>query len=120
VDADLETTLVSGSSYFFSAVAVTLGVQTVADADVAMTAAYGSSSCYSSVADLEATEAEIAVVEDATTCAANCRVKSWGYPRLTKKSLPPVAEAFCVIVYMIVEYYIFRKSDSYIFTTLVF
>ena len=68
----METTLVSGSSYFFSAVAVTLGALTVADADVAMTAAYGSSSCYSSVADLETTEAEITVDVAATICAANC------------------------------------------------
>ena len=72
MDADLATTLVSGSSYFFSAVAVTLGALTVADADVAMTAAYGSSSCYSSVADLETTEAEITVDVAATICAANC------------------------------------------------
>ena len=72
--ADLETTLVSGSSYFFSAVAVTLGVQTVADADVAMTAAYGLSSCYSSVVDLETTEVAMVAVADvaATICAANC------------------------------------------------
>lgn len=72
LDSDSVTTLVSGSSYFFSAVAVTLGVQTVADADVAMTAAYGSSSCYSSVADLEATEAETTADVAATICAANC------------------------------------------------
>ena len=71
MDADLATTLVSGSSYFFSAVAVTLGVQTVADAD-AMTVAYGLSSCYSSVADLEATEAETTADVAATICAANC------------------------------------------------
>ena len=68
----METTLVSGSSYFFSAVAVTLGVQTVADADVAMTAAYGSSSCYSSVADLETTEVAMVADVAATICAANC------------------------------------------------
>ena len=72
MDADLATILVSGLSYFFSAVAVTLGVLTVADADVAMTAAYGSSSCYSSVAASATTEAETAVDVDATICAANC------------------------------------------------
>lgn len=70
MDADLETTLVSGSSYFFSAVAVTLGVQTVVD--VAMTAAYGLSSCCSAVADSVATEAEITADVAATICAANC------------------------------------------------
>jgi hypothetical protein len=37
-----------------------------------MTAAYGSSSCYSSVADLEATEAETTADVAATICAANC------------------------------------------------
>ena len=70
----METTLVSGLSYFFSAVAVTLGVLAVADADVAMTAAYGLSSCYSSVADSET--AVVLTVADAdvaaTICAANC------------------------------------------------
>lgn len=68
----METILVSGLSYFFSAVAVTLGVQTVADADVAMTAAYGLSSCYSSVADLETTEVVMVADVAATICAANC------------------------------------------------
>ena len=68
----METTLVSGLSYFFSAVAVSLGVLAVADADVAMTAAYGLSSCYSSVADLEIAEAETAADVAATICAANC------------------------------------------------
>ena len=67
MDADLETILVSGSSYFFSAVAVTLGVLTVVD--VEMTAAYGLSSCYSAVVALEATEADADV--DATTTATN-------------------------------------------------
>ena len=65
----METILVSGSSYFFSAVAVTLGVLTVVDADVAMTAAYGLSSCYSSVVALATTEAVADV--DATICAAS-------------------------------------------------
>ena len=68
----MATTLVSGSSYFFSAVAVTLGVQTVVDADVAMTAAYGLSSCCSAVADSVATEAETTADVAATICAANC------------------------------------------------
>lgn len=67
---DSETILVSGLSYFFSAVAVTLGVLTVAD--VAMTAAYGLSSCYSAVADSVATEAETTADVAATICAANC------------------------------------------------
>ena len=70
MDADLATTLVSGLSYFFSAVAVTLGVLTAAD--VAMTAAYGLSSCYSSVVDLETTEVAMDADVDATICAANC------------------------------------------------
>jgi len=39
VDADLETTLVSGLSYFFYSVAETLGVLTVADADATICAA---------------------------------------------------------------------------------
>ena len=64
VDADLETTLVSGLSYFSYAVAVTVSVLTVAA--VVMTAAYGSSSCCSAVAVLVTTEA----VADATTTAA--------------------------------------------------
>ena len=68
----MATTLVSGLSYFFSAVAVTLGVLTVADADVAMTAAYGLSSCYSSVADLATTEVVTVADVAATICAANC------------------------------------------------
>ncbi len=68
----MATTLVSGLSYFFSAVVETLGVLTVADADVAMTAAYGLSSCYSSVVDLETTEVAMVVDVAATICAANC------------------------------------------------
>ena len=67
-DVDAETILVSGLSYFFYAVAVILGVLAVAD--VAMTAACGSSSCYSSVVVLATQEA--AAVADATICAANC------------------------------------------------
>ena len=66
---DLETTLVSGLSSCYSAVAETLGVLTVAD--VAMTAAYGLSSCYSAVVDLVATEVETAADVDATICAAS-------------------------------------------------
>ena len=65
-----ETILVSGLSYFFYAVAD--AVLIAVDSDVAMTAAYGSSSCYSSVADLEATEAETTADVAATICAANC------------------------------------------------
>lgn len=66
VESDLETTLVSGLSYFFYAVAVTAGVLT-AVADVAMTAACGSSSCCSAVAASAATEVDADV--DATTTA---------------------------------------------------
>ena len=73
MDADSETTLVSGSSYFFCSVAAMAVVLTVAD--VAATIAVSGSSSYSSaVAD----SAETAVVEtvadvvaDATICAAN-------------------------------------------------
>ena len=70
MDVDLETILVSGSSYFFSAVVVTLGVLTVVD--VAMTAAYGLSSCYSAVADLVVLEVATTADVAATICAANC------------------------------------------------
>lgn len=63
VDADLETILVSGSSYFFYSVAD--AVLTVAD--VAMTAACGLSSYCSAVAVSEATEVEMDA--DATTVA---------------------------------------------------
>lgn len=49
-DADAITILVSGSSYFFYSVEITLGVQAAAVTDVVVTtAACGSSSCYSSV-----------------------------------------------------------------------
>lgn len=68
----MATILVSGSSYFFSAVVETLGDLTVADADVAMTAAYGLSSCYSSAADLATTEVAMVADVAATICAANC------------------------------------------------
>ena len=70
MDVDSETILVSGSSYFFSAVVVTLGVLTVVD--VAMTAAYGLSSCYSAVADLVVLEVATTADVAATICAANC------------------------------------------------
>lgn len=63
VALDLETTLVSGSSYSFCAAAET----DVADLAVAMTAACGSSSYYSAVADAATTEVTAA---DATTTAA--------------------------------------------------
>ena len=72
VDAVLETTLVSGSSYFFFAVAETAGVLTVAVAVAVMTAC-GSSSCYSSVAALVETEAVMVAVADATTAATKIR-----------------------------------------------
>ena len=67
VDSDAETTLVSGLSYFFYAVAITAGVQDVADADVVMTAAYGLSSYCSSVAASATTE--VAADADATITA---------------------------------------------------
>ena len=63
VDVDLETTLVSGSSYFSYAVAEMVLVLTVA---VVETTAYGLSSFYSAVADLVVME----TVADATTTAA--------------------------------------------------
>jgi len=65
VDVDSETILVSGSSYFFYAVAETAGVLTAVDA--AMTAC-GSSSYCSAVAALAETT-EIAADADATTVA---------------------------------------------------
>jgi len=43
-------------------------------ADVAMTAAYGLSSSYSAVVDLEVTEVAMTVVADATTVATNSRL----------------------------------------------
>lgn len=65
---DVETILVSGLSYFFYSAETTAGVLTVADADATI-AASGSSSCCSSVAALETTEA--AAVADATITATN-------------------------------------------------
>ena len=72
-DVDLETTLVSGSSYFFCSAVAIAGAETVADA-VATIAVSGLSSCCSAVADLVETAvalAVVAVVADATICAAN-------------------------------------------------
>lgn len=66
VDADLETILVSGSSYSSYAVAETALAVTVADVAVAMTAC-GSSSCCSSVVASATLEAAADV--DATTTA---------------------------------------------------
>lgn len=63
VESDSETTLVSGSYYSFCAAAET----DVADSAVAMTAACGSSSYYSAVADVATTEV---TAVDATTTAA--------------------------------------------------
>lgn len=74
VDADLETTLVSGLFYSFYAVAVTAGDQTVVDADVAMTAC-GLSSCCSSVVASAATT-EVAADADATTTATKINLFS--------------------------------------------
>ena len=65
VESDLETTLVSGSSYSFFAVAEIAGALAVVA--VAMTAAYGSSSCCSSAVASATTE--VAADADATTTA---------------------------------------------------
>ena len=69
---DLETTLVSGSSYFFCSVAEIAGAETVVDA-VATIAVSGLSSYSSAVADSVLAEAEMVAdaVADATICAAN-------------------------------------------------
>ena len=69
VDVDSEIILVSGSSYFFYVVADVVLI--AVDSDVAMTAAYGLSSCCSAVADSVATEAETTADVAATICAAN-------------------------------------------------
>ena len=69
-DVDSETTLVSGSSYFFYSAVATAGALTVVDADATI-AVSGLSSCCSAVADLEATEAETAADVAATTVAIN-------------------------------------------------
>ncbi len=74
LDSDLETTLVSGSSYFLSSVAATAGVETVADVVADATIAVSGSSYFlSSVADSVLAEAEMVAdaVADATICAAN-------------------------------------------------
>ena len=75
VDADLETLLVSGSSYSSYAVVETDLAVTEADAADATTA-YGLSSYCSSVADLVVTEAETAADGDATITAASKRYLS--------------------------------------------
>ena len=67
-DADSETILVSGLSYFFYAV-VADAVLTAADSVVAMTAVCGSSSNCSAVADLVETEAATTADVAATTPA---------------------------------------------------
>ena len=70
---DLETTLVSGSSYFFCSVAAIAGAETVVDADATI-AVSGSSSYSSAVADSGATAVVLTVVDvvaAATICAAN-------------------------------------------------
>ena len=70
---DLETTLVSGSSYFFCSVAAIAGAETVVDADATI-AVSGSSSYSSAVADSGATAVVLTVadvVAAATICAAN-------------------------------------------------
>ena len=71
-DVDLETTLVSGSSYFFCSAAAITGAETVVDADATI-AVSGSLSYSSAVADSVLAEAEMVVdvVADATICAAN-------------------------------------------------
>ena len=70
---DLETTLVSGSSYFFCSAAAIAGALTVADADATI-AVSGLSSYSSAVADSAETAVVLTVadvVADATICAAN-------------------------------------------------
>lgn len=67
---DAATILVSGLSYFSYAAVATHGDLAVADADATTTtAACGLSSCYSSVAVLETTEADADA--DVTTIASN-------------------------------------------------
>ena len=70
---DLETTLVSGSSYFFCSAAEIAGAETVVDVDATI-AVSGSSSYSSAVADLAETAVVLTAadaVADATICAAN-------------------------------------------------
>jgi len=68
---DLETTLVSGSSYFFCSVAAIAGAETVVDADATI-AVSGSSSYSSAVADSAETAVVLTVADVAATiCAAN-------------------------------------------------
>ena len=70
---DLETTLVSGSSYFFCSVAAIAGAETVADADATI-AVSGLSSYSSSAADSVETAVVLTVADvdvAATICAAN-------------------------------------------------
>ena len=68
---DLETTLVSGSSYFFCSVAAIAGAETVVDADATI-AVSGSSSYSSAVAALAETAVVLTVADVAATiCAAN-------------------------------------------------
>lgn len=70
VDVDLETTLVSGSSYFSYSAVATAGAEIVVDVDATI-AVSGLSSCCSAVADLEVTEAETAADVAATMVATN-------------------------------------------------
>ena len=70
---DLETTLVSGSSYFFCSAAAIAVAETVVDA-VATIAVSGLSSYSSAVADSAETAVVLTVadaVADVTICAAN-------------------------------------------------
>lgn len=67
-DVDSETILVSGLSYFFYSAVATVGVLTVADVDATI-AAFGLSSCCSSVAALATTEVD--AVADVTMVATN-------------------------------------------------
>ena len=69
---DLETTLVSGLSYFLSSVAATAGAETVAVVDATIVVS-GLSYFLSSVADSVLAEAEMVAVAVATICAANLR-----------------------------------------------
>ena len=75
VDVASETTLVSGSSYFFCSAAAIAGAETVADVVADATIAVSGSSSYSSSAAASAETAVVLTVADvdvaATICAAN-------------------------------------------------
>ena len=108
VDADAETILVSGLSYFSYSAVETAGVLTVVDA-AATIAAYGLSSCCSSVVALATTEVAADADVDATTVASK------------PNSLP---KSFCLNGGSFSRYtqapFIIPNIFSYIFSTLHF